>query len=307
MTPTQTLTTPFVEHRKPGARPEGAGWNGFLLVVTALLVAGFFQAHPPEFTGLLGKNLYKPGDKLGYNLGLAGGLMMLIMLLYSLRKRAGFMKGRGILPTWFRWHMVFGIMGPTLIMFHSTFNMHSINAGVALVCTMLVSGSGIFGRFFYTKIHNGLYGRQITLKGMHENLERTGSFKRSFIGSAPHIAARLEQFRIRSEQTQGRFRDFLSIELQAAFLSRSLRKELHQVMYAQVRARKWDTGFIKPALDKQYEEYAAQIHTYIKAMRDTSQFRTYEKLFSWWHIFHIPLVYMLVLTGIYHVIAVHMY
>ena len=302
----QTPATSFVERRKAGPRPESPGWKWFLLVITVLLAAGLIQAHPPQFTGIPSKSLYKPGDNLGYNLGLVGGLMMLIMLLYSLRKRVKFMKEWGILPTWFRWHMVLGILGPTLVMFHSTFVIHSINAGVALICMMLVSGSGIFGRFFYTKIHNGLYGRQVTLQGMNEALEKTGSFRRSFMNFAPEIEHSLERFRVSSEAMKGGFWGFLSDWNRAAFLSRSLTKELHQVMYAQAHEKKWDAGQIKQ-VDKLYEEYAANVRTYINTLRDATQFRTYERLFSLWHIFHIPLVYMLVFSGIYHVIAVHMY
>lgn len=303
--PTQQTT--FVERRKTGARPEGPVWNWFLLVVTLLLVAGFIQAHPPAFTGIPSVSLYKPGDNLGYNLGLVGGSMMLIMLLYPLRKRVKFMSGWGLLPTWFRWHMVLGILGPALVMFHSTFVIHSINAGVALVCMMLVSGSGIFGRFFYTKIHNGLYGRQRTLQGMNEDLAKTGSFRRSFMDFAPEIEHSMENFRVRAEGGRGGIGDFLWVGFQTAKLSRSLTKELHRIMYAQAREKKWDSGSTKQNMDKLYEEYAANIRTYLRALRDTAQFRTYERLFSLWHIFHIPLVYMLVFSGIYHVIAVHMY
>jgi len=302
----QTPATQFVERRKAGPRPEGRGWKWFLLVVTVLLAAGLIQAHPP-FSGIPAKSLYKPGDNLGYNIGLAGGLMMLIMLLYPLRKRVKFMKEWGILPTWFRWHMVLGILGPALVMFHSTFVIHSVNAGVALICMMLVSGSGIFGRFFYTKIHHGLYGRQVTLQGMHEDMERTGGFRRSFMSFAPNIEHSMEQFRVRAEKGQGGLWNFLSLGFQAASLSKSLTKELHQVMYSQAHEKNWDAGPIKQDVDKLYEEYATNIRTYIKTLRDTAQFHTYERLFSLWHIFHIPLVYMMVFSGIYHVIAVHMY
>ena len=303
----QTQGTQFVERRKSGPRPEGRGWEWFLLVVTVLLAAGLLQAHPPEFTGIPTMSLYKPGDNLGYNIGLVGGLMMLIMLLYPLRKRIKFLKGWGILPTWFRWHMVLGIMGPALVMFHSTFVIHSINAGVALTCMMLVSGSGIFGRFFYTKIHHGLYGRQVTLKGMQEDMAKTGSFRRSFMNFAPEIEHSLERFRARAEGGRGGFWDFVSVGFQAASLSRSLTQELHRVMYTQAHEKNWDAGQTKHNLDKLYEEYAINIRTYIRTLRDTAQFRTYERLFSLWHIFHIPLVYMMVFSGIYHVIAVHMY
>lgn len=303
----QTQGTPFVERRQSGPRPEGPVWEWFLLVVTVLLVVGLLQAHPPQFSGIPTMSLYKPGDNLGYNIGLTGGIMMLIMLLYPLRKRVKFMNNLGILPTWFRWHMVLGILGPALVMFHSTFVIHSINAGVALICMMLVSGSGIFGRFFYTKIHNGLYGRQRTLQAIHEDMAKTGSYNRAFLIFAPNIEHRLEQFRVRTEAGQGGFWDFVTIGFRTASLSRSLTKELHQVMYAQAHEKKWDTGAIKQNVDELYEAYAEHMRAYLKTIEDAAQFRTYERLFSLWHIFHIPLVYMLVFSGVYHVIAVHMY
>ena len=33
----------------------------------------------------------------------------------------------------------------------------------------------------------------------------------------------------------------------------------------------------------------------------------YERMFSLWHILHVPFVFMLVISGVVHVIAVHMY
>jgi hypothetical protein len=49
------------------------------------------------------------------------------------------------------------------------------------------------------------------------------------------------------------------------------------------------------------------IRDYLQAVQELGQFGTYEKLFSLWHVFHVPLVYMLVFSAIWHVIAVHMY
>ncbi len=39
----------------------------------------------------------------------------------------------------------------------------------------------------------------------------------------------------------------------------------------------------------------------------TSQLAVWERLFSLWHVVHIPFIYLLVLSGIVHVVAVHMY
>ena len=290
------------EHRKakPRVRSKEYGWNIFLLVVTAILVLGYLIST---------QKWYKPGDDIGYNMGLVGGLMLLSLLLYPLRKRVRFLKSLGILPTWFKWHMIFGILAPTLILFHSTFHIGSINAGMALVAMLLVSGSGIFGRFFYTKIHNGLYGRQANLKELQDDMAQSGNVK-STLSFAPEIEKELDAFRSRtthvSKGGDAGFWHFATIGIKAALLSRSLAKKLHQAMYSQASEKNWNEAQMQ-RLALMFEENKKQIDSYIKAVRDVAQFHTYERLFSWWHIFHIPLVYLLVFSGIFHVFSVNMY
>jgi hypothetical protein len=45
----------------------------------------------------------------------------------------------------------------------------------------------------------------------------------------------------------------------------------------------------------------------LDASRRVIEFRTYERLFSLWHILHLPLFFMLLAAGIVHVIAVNVY
>jgi hypothetical protein len=50
-----------------------------------------------------------------------------------------------------------------------------------------------------------------------------------------------------------------------------------------------------------------QIRTYVDATCSAAQFSTWEWLFSLWHVAHVPFIYLLVVCGIVHVVAVHMY
>ena len=290
------------EHRKsqPRVRSKEHGWNVFLLVITAILLIGYFIST---------QKFYKPGDDIGYNMGLVGGVMLLTLLLYPLRKRVRFLKSMGILPTWFKWHMIFGILAPTLILFHSTFHIGSINAGMALVAMLLVSGSGIFGRFFYTKIHNGLYGRQASLKELQDDMSITGNNK-SVLGFAPEVEKRLDEFRARtikvSKGGDAGLWHFATIGIRAALLSKKLAKDLHYVMFYKVNEKNLNDAQLH-RLNLIYEQDLKHINYYINAVRDVAQFHTYERMFSWWHIFHIPLVYLMVFSGVFHVVSVHMY
>jgi len=298
----QTASKPFVERRRPLQKkpPQDYGWTLYLIVITLLMAVGYLISYD---------EWYKPGDKVGYNLGLAGGLMMLTLLLYPVRKRIGFMKNWGILPKWFKWHMVFGVLGPAFIMFHSTFSIGSVNAGVALVCMLLVSGSGIFGRFFYTKIHHGLYGRNTSFQQLEELLNGSGDVKAIF-SFAPQIEQKLIEFRDRAMEsskgrTPGAWR-FLMVDIRAKWIARTLIIELEDAMYANATERQWNDAQMK-RLDQLFYHNADFIRSYLTTVRDLAQFSTYEKLFSLWHIFHVPLVYMLAFSSIWHVIAVHRY
>lgn len=272
-----------------------------MIIVTLAMLAGYLISTD---------RLYKPGDNVGYNMGLAGGLMMLTLLIYPLRKRFRFMRSWGLLPKWFKWHMAFGILGPVLIMFHSTFTIKSINAGVALVCMMLVSGSGIFGRFFYTKIHFGLYGRQATLGQLQSFLE-DGKEIKSIFSFAPDIQKRMVQFRdgvVKSIEGGKAIKPwlFLKVGFQVPTLTRTLVRDLEDAMYQSAQEKKWNDAQLK-LLDELFEQNKAFIESYLQTVQNIAQFGTYERLFSLWHIFHVPLVYLLVFSAIWHVIAVHMY
>lgn len=291
---------------------EHLPWLMFVGIVGVITFAGFFVLYP--------QTLYKPGEELfdlGYNLGLAGGLMMLVLLLYPLRKRVRMFDKLGALPSWFKWHMVLGILGPLTIIFHSTYHVYipfihpmgSPNAAVAMLCMLLVSGSGTFGRFFYTKIHHGLYGRQTTVNELRAELEQSGDVK-SVFNFAPNVERTLEEFRNRADEYARQsgigFANFVTVGFQTALLTRSLSRELHHVMQEQATQNNFNTTQLA-GMEAMFRDYQAKIASYLRAVRDAAQFRTYERMFSWWHIFHIPLVYMMVFSAFYHVYAVHAY
>src|SRR5512146_1404996 len=51
---------------------------------------------------------YTPGSPIGYRLGLIGALLMLVLLIYPLRKSWSMMSSWGPIRYWFHAHMVFG-------------------------------------------------------------------------------------------------------------------------------------------------------------------------------------------------------
>ena len=79
----------------------------------------------------------------GYWLGIIGASMMLMLLLYPLRKRIRALRILGKTAFWFKTHMILGIVGPVLVLYHSNFQLGSFNSQVALFCMLLAAIYGI--------------------------------------------------------------------------------------------------------------------------------------------------------------------
>ncbi|HSC08255.1 MAG TPA: hypothetical protein VLD59_15620, partial [Steroidobacteraceae bacterium] len=137
-----------------------------------------------------------PGTGLGYALGITGGSLILVLLLYSARKRFAWLSFLGSLNRWFDAHVVLGIVGPLLILYHSNFSLGATNSNVALFCMLIVVASGLIGRFIYSRIQYGLYGRQVTLGELQGNAERLRALE-GRIAFLPELVSRLEKHEAR--------------------------------------------------------------------------------------------------------------
>lgn len=250
---------------------------------------------------------YTAGSDLGYYMGVVGGLMMLALLLYPLRKHFRFLQPLGAIRHWFRMHMAFGILGPLLIVLHSTFRVGSLNAGVAMTCMLLVAGSGVIGRFIYTRIHHGLYGHKATLAELQTQLGMCEGEVQSKFHFALKVDQQLKAFGDLAHTRPagllaGTWR-LLTLGLRARHVHARCMRELRRVLGTHAVERGWDRAKLRRRLDAASD----MIRNYLQVACDTAHFGTYEQLFSLWHILHVPFVFMLAISGVVHVIAVHMY
>jgi hypothetical protein len=49
------------------------------------------------------------------------------------------------------------------------------------------------------------------------------------------------------------------------------------------------------------------VRRYLASVVRVAQFTAYERVFALWHVAHVPFVYLLVVSAIVHVVAVHAY
>lgn len=262
-------------------------------LVAAVMLAWDVQATLP----------YTSGSETGYWLGVAGGSLMLGLLIYPLRKRFRFLGFLGPLKHWFRFHLVGGIAGPLLVLFHSTFRVGSFNAGIALGSMLLVVASGLVGRFLYRRIHKGLYGSRATSAELQKALDRQLEALAPVLARVPAVAGEIGRFSaLAARQPAGlpaRIWHFVTLGWSRRLAGRRIRR-----MLARYDADARRPG---PGADGHRVRLAASADSTLRAYQRTAQFASYERLFSLWHVIHVPFLVMLLVTAIVHVVAVHAY
>lgn len=264
----------------------------FMIGVTAVLYFGWLQRD---------NNYLSAETGTGYMLGIVGGSLMLALLLYPLSKRIALLSRLIPIRYWFGIHMFLGVVGPVMVLFHSNFHLGSTNSTIALVCMLLVAGSGVIGRYIYTRIHHGLYGTRVTLKELKQKTEDEHAELLRLYAKDEKLNSFLER-----------------MEEKALRPYTSLTKSLLHVIYLAIsapRAKRKVLRLLKQSYKENSENTAmpdrkvvAQlVRHYTLALRKAAAFKVYERLFSLWHILHLPLFIMMIITAIIHVFAVHMY
>jgi hypothetical protein len=271
----------------------------FLYVILAALIAAAWSFSQ--------RGVFKAGDDVGYWIGVAGGVMMLLLLSYPLRKHLRVFHRWGRVKWWLWVHMLLGIGGPLLILLHSTFRIGSLNAGVALYSMLIVAGSGVVGRFLYVRVNRGLHGEKTTLRQLQARAGLDQSEARSKLQFAPLVEERLMTFE-RHELAASRsiwtsLRQALVLPLQQWFAYQACVAELKEPLDRIAQHRGWSEA--EHALRKRLAKKL--VRRFLNGVTRVAQFSAYERLFALWHVAHVPFVYLLAISAIAHVIAVHAY
>lgn len=288
--PSTTLELPIVskpaDARRVPSRASRRLRHGLLWTALTLLVV--FGART---------DLYSVDSDFAYWLGVVGGSAMLTLLLYPLRKRLDRFLSFGRLRYWFSGHMVLGIAGPVLILLHCKLSLGSLNAKVAFWSMVVVAASGIVGRFLYAQLHRGLYGRQ----------RSAGELRAEAAAAMAQAAPMLD----RDSRAHAALAAFAALAADTG--RRGLAAPWQQLTLPLQARATWKTciadvltmhGKVDPS---HLQQLTSLLQQYLAAACAAARFGAVERLFSLWHVAHLPLVVILVLTALFHVLAVHMY
>ncbi len=132
-----------------------------------------------------------PASELfGHGLGIVGFLLMLATeTLYSIRKRSRYARW-GRMSTWLNLHIFTGIVGPYMVLLHTSWKFQGL-AGLTLLLTALVVLSGFMGRYIYTAVPRSIEGLELENVGLQEAILHSREELKLWCSAHPQAAGEM--------------------------------------------------------------------------------------------------------------------
>jgi hypothetical protein len=233
--------------------------------------------------------MLKPGGSWGHGFGIVGSAMVILLFLYSVRKRRWLSLRFGRLSRWLDIHIFFGIIGPLLISLHTAGKLGGI-VSISYFSMAAVALSGVFGRYLYMQIPRDTRGHAI---GIERAEQRAAEIEKSL--SEDHnvpddVIAGIRQFARSGATGASGARALMQSVVHDLTLGRKL-KSLRRFI------RQGHQGIPEGALTD-----------IVRLAREQSVLRrriavldSVASLFHYWHVFHKPFAVIMVVIMFLHV------
>ena len=260
----------------------------FCTTVAAVVLVGFdgweYYRAPLGSRGYLPQHvLLRPSGSVGLTLGVAGVVSMLCTLPYALRKRWKRLSRLGTVRGWLETHIFFGVVGPVLITFHTSFKFNGL-ISVAYWLMVLVWTSGFVGRYLYVRIPKTMRGVELSRAEVIEHLDAIRARLAFLPDAVRHELERFERAVTPSAARHPGLIDLFVGELVARVRLVFVRQRLRHVNV--------DDETINALVSLAFER--ASLNRRLAHLERT------KRLFDLWHVFHRPLVF-----GLFAIVAVH--
>lgn len=227
----------------------------------------------------------RPGGSVGVLCGFVGTALMVAMQLYTVRKWLPLRLPIGSPAWWLRFHITCGLFGPLLIVLHLGFYWPSGLVAVAFWCMLLVSGSGVFGRYVYGHFPRAAAGNEMGLRATAARIKDlkaelvalTERVDADRVGEAVLLAGDLDPVR--------GIPGLVALDLEVRRRSRKIRALL-------------DGAGLPP--DTAAEARATLLDE-LRLKRGLSTYQVSQRLFRYWHLFHEPLARAMYLIAAWHI------
>lgn len=218
---------------------------------------------------------FKSSGIYGQGLGVIGTFLILFgVTIYIARKRYNFMVKYLRLKYLLEFHIFLCILGPILILFHTTFKFGGI-VSIAFWSMVLVVLSGIVGRYIYIQIPRTIEGRELSLNEVKDlKIDLTTVLKTNFSLKDSTIAM---------------IKSITSDELSSS------------TTYSVSSVRK---ALMKNKVPKKNRTTILKMVKKEKSLiRKISRLNSMQKLLKYWHVVHLPFALIMLVIVIIHVIV----
>ena len=234
-------------------------------------------------------DLLKPSGALGHGLGIVGTLMMIVGVgVYMIRKRYRKFFNIGYLKHWLEFHIFLCSVGPVLVLYHTAFKFGGI-VSVSFWSMVLVVLSGVVGRFIYLQIPRTIQGHEISINDLNSIKEKLAIKVRSVMSE--DSSTLLEFERVSSADRYKSFRLITAV----GFFVRDFFDIKRVMRLLKMRIKLLGIGKLER------DELLKAAKSEIIIARRIALLRTSQKLFHWWHIFHLPFAIAMFVIMVIHV------
>ena len=115
--------------------------------------------------------------------------MLMTETLYTLRKRSRSARW-GKVSTWLQFHIVTGLVGPYMVLLHSSWKFNGL-AGIVLLMTGVIVFSGFIGRYIYTAIPRSADGLELETGEIQRQMAALEAEIEAWMGKQPRISEHL--------------------------------------------------------------------------------------------------------------------
>ncbi|HEY7511728.1 MAG TPA: hypothetical protein VIG50_15830 [Vicinamibacteria bacterium] len=253
-------------------------WQGFDFYRTPLLE----RAHHEGYWD------WKSGGAVGQRLGMIGASMMTLMLLYSVRKRFKSLRKLGPLSRWLDVHIYFGVVGPLLVVLHSSFKVQGLVA-LSFWSMVLVALSGVAGRYLYLQIPRTRAGDELALAELQRQDRRLADELRT-------------RFRLDDRQIETLDRLGADPAAARAGLLRALAGMLLDDARRRARLRRFARS-CRSVPAQVFREFEQVVRDKALARRRILLWDRLHEVFHYWHVLHKPFAIVMYLFMIVHVVV----
>jgi hypothetical protein len=236
----------------------------------------------------------RPAGRIGLTYGIVGASMMIIMLVYSVRKRTRLLGQKPRLGSYLNFHIYLGIFGPLLITLHTSFKFNGLVA-VSYWSMVAVALSGFFGRFLYQQIPKNINDQELSLKQIEESIRQTTVEMqgRGKLFEEAHNLLVSQLNKIYSKGNRGTIRSIfrmMFLNLLEPVNRRRFRKKVRRIV---------------PITGSQYQELFEVACRQSELRLQVSILSDVQKLFHHWHVIHKPFaIIMYIIMGVHIGVAI---